>query len=76
MTPQCTHTTKKNGTPIESSRTGDDAGETGVTLVTNVIIDNWDEFEGDPEEYEWDFAQPTTQLPSTAIKASKANDTQ
>ena len=63
------------------NRTGDLSCAKGAvnsltTLVTDTTIDNWDEFEGDPEEYQWTFAQPTTQLPSIAIKASKANNIQ
>ena len=63
--------------PIKSSKASDDALEIGVmTLVTDAMVDNWDEFEGDSDEYGWVFAQPTTQLPLTAIKANKANNIQ
>ena len=41
-----------------------------MTLATDVMIDNLDEFEGEFDSG-WAFAQPTTRLPSTAIKINK-----
>ena len=41
MVPRCTHTTKKDGTPIASSTVAsDDTRETGGTRVTDAMIDN------------------------------------
>ena len=51
IAPRCTPTTKKDETPIISSTASDDAREIGVTIVTDAMIDNWNGFEGGPEEY-------------------------
>ena len=45
-----------------------------MTLVTDAIIDNWDEGVEDAEEYAWVFAQPSSKSPVTANKTSKFNN--
>ena len=72
IAPKCTHTTTIDGGPIGSRSYS--PSDTGVTLVTDAMIDNWDEGIEDSEDYVWAFAQPSTQLPATAIKVSKSNN--
>ena len=49
-------------TPIKFSKAKDETGETGATLVTDAMIDIWDEFASDEDaDYACVFAQPATQ---------------
>ena len=55
MSPNCSHTTKIDGTPIKFSKVEEkEATVTGLTLVTDAVTsDKWDDFP--QEHYVWDF---------------------
>ena len=67
IAPKCIHTTTIDDKPIGSRSYG--PIDTGVTLVTDAMIDNWDEGIDDSEECAWAFAQPSSK--SNNIKAKQ-----
>ena len=69
---KCTHTTTIDDKLIGSRSYG--SSDTGVTLMMDTMIGNWDEGIEDSEEYVWAFAQPSTKPLVTAIKASKSKN--